>query len=116
MRLAMERVGTGLGAQIDHATGELAPVGPEIVVLNLEFSDRVLRRNDDGQIYVADVKRLAVEVFGTLVPKRTTDLVITPAKCVLLLQLADESLMVNFSWLRRNYVVDYAIQQRSIKY
>ena len=83
MRLAMERVGTGLGAQIDHATGELAPVGPEIVVLNLEFSDRVLRRNDDGQIYVADVKRLAVEVFGTLVPKRTTDLVVTPAKWVL---------------------------------
>src|SRR5207237_10168718 len=83
LALAMGRVSTGLGAQIHHATGEPAAVGAEIVVLNLEFSDPVLRRNDDGQIYVSDVKRLAVEVFGTLVPKRTTDLVVTPAKWVL---------------------------------
>ena len=83
MRFAMERVSTRLGAQVDHAASELAPLRSQVVVLNLELADRVLGWNDDRQINVADVQRLAVQVFGAFVRKRTADLIIAPAKWVL---------------------------------
>ncbi len=38
---------------------------------------------DDGKIDVADVQRLAVEVFGALIGERSTDLIVAPAKGVL---------------------------------
>ena len=34
---AMPGVGSGLGAHVDDAAGELAPLGAEVVVLNLEL-------------------------------------------------------------------------------
>ncbi len=87
----MEGVGPGLGAQVYHAARELAPIRAKVVVLNLEFANRILCRNEDGQIDVADVKGLTVEVFCALIRERTAYLVIAPAKGVLAHRCATRS-------------------------
>src|SRR5271155_5398304 len=51
-----------LGAQVDDTTGELAPFRPEVVVLHLKFRYGVLVGNQNRQVDVADVDRLAINV------------------------------------------------------
>src|ERR1700730_8948874 len=75
--------GTGLGAEVRDAAGELAPFGPEIAVLDLELADGILRRNDNRQVDIADVQGLAIKVLRTLIGERTSDLVIAPTEWVL---------------------------------
>ncbi len=69
-----------LRAEIGHATGKLSPFRSQIAGLNLELLNRILRRNQHGQVDVTDVQRLAIEVLCALVPERTVHLVVAPAK------------------------------------
>ncbi len=69
-----------LRAEIGDATGKLSPLRSQIAGLNLELLNRILRRNQDGQVNVTDVQRLAIEVLCALVPKRTVHLVVAPPK------------------------------------
>src|SRR5208282_21093 len=79
----MPTVGAGLRAQVYDAAGKLSPFGALIVVLDFVLSNRILRRNDDRQVDVADIQRLTVKVFCALVGERTTDLIVAPAERVL---------------------------------
>ena len=57
--------------------------GPEVVVLHLEFGYGVLVWNQNGQIDVANVHRLPVNVLGALVAERAAHLVVAPAERIL---------------------------------
>src|SRR5207245_11787542 len=80
---AMPSIGAGLCAEIDDTAGELAPLGAQIVVLDLEFRNRVLRGNHKRQVDVADVERLAIQVLGAFVRERPSNLVIGKVERVL---------------------------------
>src|SRR5205807_6939517 len=43
-------VGSRFGAEVDDPPGELAPVRPKIVVLDLKFRNRILGRKNERQI------------------------------------------------------------------
>ena len=60
MDFAVDLVSPGFRAQVGHAAGELAPFGTQIVGLHLKFLNRILSRNDEWQVDVSDVQRLAV--------------------------------------------------------
>src|ERR1700740_3843519 len=63
VQLAVKVVGARLGAEGDHAAGELAPIRARVAGLHLELLDGILGWNDNGQVDIADVERLAIEVF-----------------------------------------------------
>src|SRR5712664_4835466 len=83
VRSAMPFVTSRPGAQVDYTPGELAPLRPQIVVLDFKFPDRILGRNDERQVDIADIERLAVQIFRALVPKGATDLKISEVEGVL---------------------------------
>src|SRR5580658_1004350 len=83
IRLSVEGVGTRFRAEVRDCAGKLSPRRVHIVVLNFEFANRVLSWNDDGQVDVADIQRLTVEVLSALVGKRSRYLIIAPTKGVL---------------------------------
>src|SRR5207244_9797522 len=58
-----------IGAQVNDSPGELAPIRPEIVVLDFKFPNRILGRKNERQVDVADIERLAVQIFRALVRK-----------------------------------------------
>ena len=72
----MPGIGSGLGAEVDDSTGELAPLGTKIVVLHLEFPYGILVGGDQRQVDVADVEGLAVEILRALVTKGSADLIV----------------------------------------
>src|SRR5262249_35922657 len=76
-------VGSRLGAQVNDATGEFAPVRTQVVVLDLKFGNRILCRKDERQINIADIKRLAVEILCALVRKGAANLKISEVEWVL---------------------------------
>src|SRR5271154_6556668 len=79
----MKLVCARFGAQVHHATGKLAPLSTQVVVLNFELTDRILGRNNNGEIDIADVEGLTIQILRTLICKRPTNLVIAPTKRVL---------------------------------
>ena len=83
VRFTVVIVRTALGAEVHDTAGELAPFGAEVVVLHFEFGDGILGRNDDGEVDVTDVQRLAVEVLSALIAERTGHLIVAPAEGVL---------------------------------
>src|SRR5580658_2563345 len=83
IRFAMIIVTAALGAEVDDTARELAPFRADVVVLDLKFTDRILNRNDDRQIDVADVQRLAIQIFRALVGEGTAHLIGSPAEWVL---------------------------------
>src|SRR5882762_3144564 len=108
MNFAMKLFGSGFSAQIDDTAGKLAPISAKIIVLHLEFANRVLRRNNDGQIDIADIQRLAVEILRALIAERTPHLIVTPAKRVGSHGLAACLALSNCCWGNGNQVIDVA--------
>ena len=110
--LAVEAVGTRFRAEVHDAAGELAELRSQVVVLDLEFADRILSRNNDGEIDVADVERLAVEVLRALIAERASYLVIAPAKRILADGSAARSALRNRRGRNRDQVENVAAIQR----
>ena len=81
--LAVIVVRSALRAEVDDASGKLSPFRPQVVVLHLKFRDRVHVRNQNWQVDISDVYRLAVNIFCALVTKRAAHLVVAPAEWVL---------------------------------
>src|SRR5258705_5244454 len=79
----MRAIGARLSAQVHDAARELPPFGALVVRLDFVLADGILSRNDDRQVNVADIQRLTIEIFGSLVRERTTDLVVAPTEGVL---------------------------------
>src|SRR5882724_3692301 len=108
----MPAIGPRFRAQVHDAARELAPFCTLIVRLDFIFVDGVLGRNDDRQIDVAYIQGLTVEVLGTLVGERTSDLVIAPAEWVLAHRRAAGSSLSNRCRRDRNQVKDISSVQR----
>src|SRR6266851_1822792 len=83
VRRAVPFVASRPGAEVDDTAGEFAPFRTHIVVLDFEFSDRILGRNDERQVDIADIERLAVQIFRALVPKGAAHLKISEVEGVL---------------------------------
>src|SRR5262249_28238684 len=67
--LAMPRIASRFGAEIDDSTGEFAPFRPQVAVLHLEFPNGILGRHQHRQIDVPDIQGLAIQILGTLIRK-----------------------------------------------
>ncbi len=76
----MKRTCTRFSAEIGDTAGKLTPFRPQIAGLNFEFLNCVLGRNQNGQVDVTDVQRLAIQVLCALIPKRAINLIIAPTK------------------------------------
>src|ERR1700726_31902 len=76
----MNRACAGFGAEVGHATRKLSPFSAKIASLHFEFLNGILRRNQDRQVDVANVQRLAIEVLRALVSEGTVHLIISPTK------------------------------------
>ena len=76
-------VGSRFGAEVDDPPGELAPVRPKIVVLDLKFRNRILGRKNERQIDIADIEWLPVQILGALVRKGAANLKISEVERVL---------------------------------
>src|SRR4029077_6960106 len=74
---------TRLCAQVHNAARELAPLGTLIVRLDFVLADGILGWDDDGQVDVADVQRLPVKIFRSLIGEGSSDLVVAPTERVL---------------------------------
>ena len=109
--LSVEGVGTRFRAEVHDAAGELAELRSQVVVLDLEFADGILRRNNDGQVDVADIKRLAVEILGALVPEGTSHLIVAPAKGILADRRSARSALRNGGGRDRDQVKNIAAVQ-----
>src|SRR6266550_9552531 len=83
VRNAMPFIASCLSTQVDDAPGELAPLRPQIVVLDFKFPNRILGRNDERQVDIADIERLAVQILRALVPKGAAHLKISEVEGVL---------------------------------
>src|SRR5580692_3761847 len=79
----MPAICTGLRTQVDYAAGELAPLSTQVTVLDFEFTDGILRRNDNREIDVSDIEGLTIKVLRSLICERTSDLVVAPTERVL---------------------------------
>src|SRR5664280_1253701 len=79
---AVNGVGSGLGAELDGAAGEMAVIGGEIVGVNLEFTEGILGGNERGEVDVGGVNRRAVDKCGALVGHAAADLVVAPSEGV----------------------------------
>ncbi len=80
--LTVQPARSSLRREIDYSTSEPTPLRAQVTGLYLEFLNRVLCRNQHWQVDVANVQRLAVEIFGTLISERSIHLVISPAKWI----------------------------------
>src|SRR5277367_5897197 len=103
-----------LGAEVDDAAGKLAPFRANVVVLDFKFADRILNRNDDRQIDVADVQRLSIQVFRALVGEGTAHLIVSPAEWVLADWSAARTALGNSGRGQENQVKYVAAIKRNI--
>src|ERR1700723_3645954 len=94
----MKIVGAALGAKVENASGDFAPVRANIICLYFEFSDGVLRRNQDGQVDISDIERLTIEVFGALIGKSAADLEVAPCKRILTSRSLTRLSLHNHGW------------------
>src|SRR5258708_10537918 len=83
VRSTVPFVASRSGAEVDDTAGEFAPLRTHIVVLDLKFPNRILGRNDERQVDIADIERLAVQIFRALVPKGPAHLQLTKVEGVL---------------------------------
>jgi hypothetical protein len=71
--LTVVGVTSALSAQVENSACNLAPLWANIIGLNFEFSDRILRWDQNRQVDVTDIERLAVQVLlSALIRKRAT--------------------------------------------
>ena len=80
IQAAVEGIGAGFCREIDRAAGQTAELGTQIVGLNPELLDRILRRNQRRQIVVGGIHRGAIDVGGALVGLPAPNLIITPGE------------------------------------
>src|SRR5882672_2433462 len=95
MSLTVELIAPGFCAQVDDSTCELPPVRTQIVVLDFEFSNRILRRNHNRQVDVADIQGLAVQILSALIRERPADLIVAPTERVLAHRRAARAALCN---------------------
>ena len=107
-------VGPTLGAEVDDTSRVLAPFRADVVVLDFKFTDRVLNRNDDRQIDVADVQGLSVQVLRALVGEGTAYLIVSPAEWVLADWSAARTALGDSGRGQKNQVKYVATVQRNI--
>jgi hypothetical protein len=110
--LAVKIIRTTLCCEIHYSTREAPPLRAEIAGLHLEFLDRILRRNQHGQVDVADVQGLAVEILGTLISKGAIDLVVSPAKWIHSHWRTRRTALWNYRWSQTDQVKDIASVER----
>src|SRR5882724_4403614 len=72
-----------LGAEIKNSAGEFAELRPQVAGLDFELANRVLSRNDDWKVDVADVERLSIQIFSALVGKGAAHLIVAVAERIL---------------------------------
>jgi len=70
VRLAVDGACTSFSAEIVTPPENLPHSGPKLLVCTRNFLDGVLRRNQDGQVDIADVSAADVQKLRALVPKR----------------------------------------------
>ena len=102
----MPLVGPGFRDQIDDTARELAPFRSKIVVLDLKLRYRILRRDHQRQVDVANVEWLAIQIFRTLVGERSSDLIIGEVKRVLANDRAGSISLRNHRWSHGRKVVN----------
>ena len=83
IRFAMECIGTGLGAHVDHAAGVHAEFRGVVVRLRVEFLNDVLVHDQFDRVAVGRIHRRAIDKHGALVGIAAVNLVVAGGKYVL---------------------------------
>ena len=82
IRLPVDKLRAALRAQVDDSAGKTTPLRRQVAGMDLELLNRVLDWNQNRQVDVGDVERLAVQILGALIAEGATYLIVAPSEGV----------------------------------